>query len=157
MHASLCHNSLDSLIISNVSVQGWVGDGAYKSGKSAYAKHVEGYQFSALGVREDICNRRKSHPVAERVDSNGCRQVASTQEDECGIGAKSWACEQELEGHLQAGQLKLANWHTPAAAERKCVSKASKFGPFKHGHRIPLSLQVDAGDGRLVCQAAAAH
>ena len=50
MHASLCHNSLDSLIISNVSVQDWVGDGAYKSGKSAYAKHVKGNQFSALGV-----------------------------------------------------------------------------------------------------------
>ena len=74
MHASLCHNSLDSLIILHVSVQGRNSDRAYKGGKSAYAKHVEGKQFSALGVGEDICNRRKSHPVAERVDSNGRRQ-----------------------------------------------------------------------------------
>ena len=122
MHASLCHNSLDSLIILHVSVQGWIGDRAYKGGKSAYAKHVEGDQFSALGVGEDICNRRKSHPVAERVDSNGRRQVTSAQEDKCGIGAKSWACEQELEGHLQAGQPVLATWHI-YTAEEKCMSK----------------------------------
>ena len=82
-------------------------------------------------------------------------KVTSAQEDKCGIGAKSWACEQELEGHLQAGQPVLATWYT-GTAEEKCMSKVS--GPGKHGlHKFLPSLLVDAGNGRLACQGAAAH
>ena len=132
MHASLCHNSLDSLIISNVSVQGWVGDRGVQGRQIRRCRACRRQSIFCYGVGEDIRNRRKSHPVAERVDSNGRRQVASAQEDKCGIGAKSWACEQELEGHLQAGQPVLANWHSCAAAE-KCMSKASGLGHCKHG------------------------